>query len=138
MGNYFFKYYYNFENNKKQTLDQILELSMTQNNLEDFFILDYNSISTFKSKTDNHNIIQTKNNNNNNIFQSKSDNNNIIQSKTNYSDLLNTTLSEQNMDNLNSINENKSNIVLTDVSSLDISNTLSEWNTLLDLSKTVI
>ena len=52
-----------------------------------------------------------------------------LESKTDYSDILKTTIKSKES-SLSEIN--------SEMSSLDISNTLSEWNTLLDLSKTVI
>ena len=105
--------YYNKDDSKnKQQLDKIMELSITDNlNTEKFFILDYNSFS-----------ISTKN----------------MNSKTDYSELLNTTIA--------SLNENSENLEKTidsaisnkEMSSLDISNTLSEWNTMIDLSQSII
>jgi len=97
-----------FSKNKvvKQTLDQILELSITENNTDNFFVLDYNSITTDNFK-----------------------------SKTNYSELLNTTLTDDNMIKSESLSEQ---IINSDMSSLDITDTISEWNTLIDLSKTIL
>lgn len=95
-------------NEEKQTLDKIMELSMTDNinNTDNFFILDYNSITT-KS----------------------------FASKTNYSDLLNTTtISDNILENSNSNND----IDNSKMSTIVLSNSLSEWNTVMDLSKTIL
>ena len=58
-----------------------------------------------------------------------------MNSKTDYSELLNTTIVSLNDEFENTINSNISN---KEISSLDISNTLSEWNTIIDLSQSII
>jgi len=107
--------FYNFNEVKEQEqLDKIMELSMSKNlnNTDHFFVLDYNSLSMPP-----------------------------YNSKTNYSDLLNTTIHSSNENSLNEIEiqelKEKNIISNHEMSSLDISNTLSEWNTVMDLSKTI-
>ena len=111
--------FYNFnevKEHEQEQLDKIMELSMSKNlnNTDHFFVLDYNSLSMPP-----------------------------YNSKTNYSDLLNTTIHSSNEDSLNEmqieeLKEKEENIISNhEMSSLDISNTLSEWNTVMDLSKTI-
>ena len=112
---------FTIEKNKEEQekLDKIMELSMStnmNNNTENFFVLDYNSLS---------------------IPQ--------YNSKTNYSDFLNTTIVSSKENSLQDSEEeeedNKLVELLSDdqeMSSLDITNTLSEWNTIMDLSKTML
>lgn len=104
------------EQKEKQRLDKIMELSMSTNinNTDNFFVLDYNSLSMPQ-----------------------------YNSKTNYSDFLNTTIVSSKENSLQDKENNENQMVETfldeeDISSLDITNTLSEWNTVMDLSKTIL
>lgn len=132
MGTYLSKFNFT-QNKKKQQLDEILELSMTQENTDNFFVLDYNSISTLQqSKTIPNNLNDEKIDGGNII-----DDNNSLENatllKTDYSMLLNTTLSEKEDD----VEKDSSDILNSDMSSIHSINSISEWNTIMDLSKTV-
>jgi len=104
---------------EQQKLDKIMEVSMSKNmnnNTENYFVLDYNSLS---------------------IPQ--------YNSKTNYSDFLNTTIASSKDNSLQDGGGEEENDKLVELlsdeqemSSLDITNTLSEWNTIMDLSKTML
>ena len=134
MGTYLSKF--NFiqqQNQKKQQLDEILELSMTQENTDNFFVLDYNSISTLQQSKTVPNNINDEKIDGGNIIDDDNSLENASLLKTNYSDLLNTTLSEKEDD----VEKDSSDILNSDMSSIDSINSISEWNTIMDLSKTV-
>lgn len=93
---------------EKETIDKILDLS---NNTD------------FNSNTNHFFVLDY------NSLTTKS-----FHSKTNYSDIFNSTET-----NIQSSSEYLSNVISnTDMSSLNLSNSLSEWNTKNDLSKTIL
>lgn len=84
-------------------------------------ILELSLDPELNTKTDNFFVLDY-----NTLMQSMTTNN---KSKTDYSDILKTTIESKD----SSLSDMDS-----EMSSINISNTLSEWNTLIDLSKTIV